>query len=35
MNTQNKTWKEALEFLQDFSGVQDYVAERKKHMLIF
>ena len=32
MNTQNKTWKEALEFLQDFSGVQDYVAERKKHI---
>ncbi|MDV3927885.1 hypothetical protein CMT52_19130 [Elizabethkingia anophelis] len=29
MNTQNITWKEALEFLQDFSGVQDYVAERK------
>ncbi|KUY26373.1 toprim domain-containing protein [Elizabethkingia ursingii] len=32
MTTKNKTWKEALEFLQDFSGVGDYTLERKKHI---
>ncbi|AJW63034.1 DNA primase [Elizabethkingia miricola] len=32
MTTQGKTWKEALEFLQDFSGAQNHFAERKKHI---